>query len=462
MRIVSWLVLGSALLGCGTCPPGDPVSVDEPLTEASTAVPDERFAVVYSIDALLPAVYLDPDAHGLEVPTLRRLAREGAHSPGVLSVLPSLTYPSHASIATGRRPAGHGITANESWDPLLENDHGWYWYAEDIRGPTLWRAAEAAGMRTALIFWPTTVGAEVDALMPEIWRADTGDDVKLLRALSTPSLVESAADRHPDLWERLTPPDREESPAVDVAVQLIDEARPNLLMLHTWWVDKQQHHHGIWSDEANAAIEAADGYVARLLDALDRSGIAKRTLVVVASDHGFAPAPKRVRAGVLLAEAGLVDLDAEGKVTSYRAVIEPCGGIAFIHLAEDADDDLRRRVREQFQTEVDRDGSGIGRILSADEIALLGGNPHAFIALEAAPGFAFAHGYSGEPVFDSEKSIATHGYDPRREDMKASLILHGPMVEPGVLEGARLIDIAPTVAAWLGLDLPYAEGQPLI
>jgi hypothetical protein len=45
--------------------------------------------------------------------------------------------------------------------------------------------------------------------------------------------------------------------------------------------------------------------------------------------------------------------------------------------------------------------------------------------------------------------------------MKASLIFYGPSIAAGRLEGARLMDVAPTVAGWLGLKMERAEGRAL-
>ena len=58
--------------------------------------------------------------------------------------------------------------------------------------PTLWDVAGAAGRTTASIQWPVTVGAHITWNIPEYWRANTPDDAKLLRALSTPGLLEEA------------------------------------------------------------------------------------------------------------------------------------------------------------------------------------------------------------------------------------------------------------------------------
>ena len=84
----------------------------------------------------------------------------------------------------------------------------------------------------------------------------------------------------------------------------------------------------------------------------------------------------------------------------------------------------------------------------------------AFLALEASEGVYFGAGYGGD--YESPAAIAaTHGYDPERPAMQASLLLLGPGVAPGPIAGARLIDIAPTMAHWLGLPMPDVEGRPL-
>jgi hypothetical protein len=58
-------------------------------------------------------------------------------------------------------------------------------------------------------------------------------------------------------------------------------------------------------------------------------------------------------------------------------------------------------------------------------------------------------------------NTGTHGYDPERPEMLASLLIYGPAIAPGKIKQARLIDVAPTVAGWLGLTLDKAQGKPL-
>jgi len=101
--------------------------------------------ILISIDGLKPEYVLAADAHGLKIPNLRRFVKEGTYSTGVQGVIPTVTYPSHTTMITGVSPARHGIYANTTFDPLRKNNGGWYWYAEDIKVPTLWDAAREAG-----------------------------------------------------------------------------------------------------------------------------------------------------------------------------------------------------------------------------------------------------------------------------------------------------------------------------
>src|SRR5271155_5419599 len=149
--------------------------------------------VIISVDGMRPDYITEADAHGAKVPNLRRFLKEGTYAEAVVGVVPTVTYPSHTTLVTGVWPAKHGIFANTTFDPFRQNLEGWYWYTEDIRVPTLWDVAAAAGWTTASIQWPVTVGAHITWNIPEYWRANTPDDAKLLRALSTRGLLEEAA-----------------------------------------------------------------------------------------------------------------------------------------------------------------------------------------------------------------------------------------------------------------------------
>jgi predicted AlkP superfamily pyrophosphatase or phosphodiesterase len=427
--------------------------------EAADRAQPIRRVVIVSIDGLMPATYVVADTHGLAVPTLREIVKNGAWSDGARSVFPSVTYPAHASIATGVNPGVHGIVANGTFDPLGKNQQGWRWYAEDIRTPTLWDAARSRGLTAGLIWWPSTVGARAAAVVPEYWRAGSEEDVKLVRALATPGLLDAVAARFPGFNENFTPPALKDEALADIAVYTIETVKPNLLMLHLPRVDHEEHEGGPFSEKAKAAIEVADRQLARIIAAAKDAGTWSETALVVLSDHGFARISRRVRPGTLLLEKNLVIFD-QSRVVDWKASILSTAAFAYIYVKDPADAATRKTLLEIFPPLQHKPDSGIRRVYRQEEIRAKGGDPAAFLALEAAEGFEIAGGYRGAH-FSASFNAGTHGYDPERPEMLASLLIYGPAIAPGKIKQARLIDVAPTVARWLDLKLDRAEGKPL-
>jgi predicted AlkP superfamily pyrophosphatase or phosphodiesterase len=420
-----------------------------------------QHVIMISIDGMKPQTYTEPDAHGLKVPTLREMVRSGASSDGVQPVMPSVTYPSHTTMVTGANPGTHGIVTNPAWDPSGQNYGGYRWYEEDIRVPTLWQLARVRGLHTALIHWPVTVGAQADLIVPEIWRASIPEDLKLLRALSTRGVLEAVAKEFPDFTSAITPPMQADAAFTDIACYTIETMKPNLLLLHLAMVDHEEHEHGPFSPEANAAIENADAQVARVIASARKAGIWDSTVVVLVSDHGFAAVTQEFRPGVLLHDHGLITLDARNRSTDWKASLISDGGSAYIYLHDQIDDQTRRAVRDIVQPLAGAPGGGIRRVAGHDEILAMGGDPEAFLAIEAADGFLFTGDYTGKLTGPSSRG-GTHGYFPDRPEMRSSLLVYGPAIGPGKIENARLIDVGPTVASWLNFTLPAAQGSALL
>jgi predicted AlkP superfamily pyrophosphatase or phosphodiesterase len=97
--------------------------------------------VLISIDGLIPDYVLNAGKYQLAIPNFRRLLAEGSYATRVKGVIPTTTYPSHATLVTGVPPATHGIVNNEFFDPFKKHEGAWYWYARDIKVPTLWEIA---------------------------------------------------------------------------------------------------------------------------------------------------------------------------------------------------------------------------------------------------------------------------------------------------------------------------------
>jgi predicted AlkP superfamily pyrophosphatase or phosphodiesterase len=437
--------------------------LEAPTTPSPTAArPAGRHVIVVSIDGLMPEAYLTPDRYGLKVPTLRQMVASGASAQYATSVMPAVTYPAHTTIATGVAPAAHGIVSNRAFDPLERNQEGWRWYSEDIHSPTLWDITMAAGRTTALINWPVTMGAKATFLVPEYWRAGTAEDQKLMRAMATPGLLDAVQARFPNLWTKLTPPDVLDEGSADVAVHLLETAAPDLIMIHIWMVDEMQHRHGPWSRQALDAIEEADRQLQRIITACQRAELWDDTALVVVSDHGFARFPIKtvVRPAAALAERGLIERGADGKVASWKASVQTNGGTAYVYLADPTDLATATAVRNALEPLAQGPEASVRRVLSHADLLAMGGDPQALFALEAADGYAFADGAAGPlrtPV-TPPMAVGTHGWAPDQESMRASFLAMGPKVAHADLGAIRLLDVAPTVARWLGVALPSASG----
>ena len=287
-------------------------------TAACAAPPAGTPVVLISIDGLKPEYIINADQHGLKIPSLRRLMSEGTYARAVTGVLPTVTYPSHTTMVTGVAPAAHGILYNSPFDPLHRNQDGWMWYAEDVKTPTLWDAANRAGFVSSSVDWPVTVGAAITYKIAQYWRATTEDDHKLLRALSTPGLLdegEKAVGRYPAGYLYTVESDTRRA---DFAAWLIAAKRPRIHTSYFSVLDEVEHEHGPATPEVFATIEAIDGMIDRVWKAA--IGVNPDTVVCVVSDHGFAPYDRTVSVNVALQRAGLIDVDVEGHVLDWRAM----------------------------------------------------------------------------------------------------------------------------------------------
>ena len=250
--------------------------------------------LMISIDGMRPDYVTHADEHGLKLPTLRRFISEGSYADGVRGVFPTVTYPSHTTLVTGVSPAQHGILNNQVFDPERHFDGAWYWYADSIKVRTLWQAAHAAGIRTASVSWPVTVGAEaIDDDIPEYWRSDvTGAHANpqerlLMDAISRPqgSLKEMQARLGPYMPGNDTTIEGDRT-RTRFAVDILHRDRPGFMTVHLSSLDEEEHLHGPFSPEANADLEQLDGLVAQLIAAARVANPAVTVFVV--SDHGFA------------------------------------------------------------------------------------------------------------------------------------------------------------------------------
>jgi predicted AlkP superfamily pyrophosphatase or phosphodiesterase len=431
---------------------------------AITGVAQEKtppLLVMISVDGMRPDYITEADAHGARVANLRRFLKEGTYAEGVAGVVPTVTYPSHTTLVTGVWPAKHGIFANTTFDPLQQNNQGWYWYTEDIRVPTLWDAAAAAGRTTASIQWPVTVGAHITWNLPEFWRASTPDDAKLLRAVSTRGLLEEARAELGEYRGGIDTSAQADESRGRYTEWILEKKHPAFLTLHLSALDHIEHETGPFSAESIAVLEIIDATIGKIRETAERLAPG-RAYVAVVSDHGFVRTDAQLNLFPLFCQAKLITLNEKGKITDWKAMPWVTGGSAAIVLKDSNDAATLTQVRELLAKVASDPTNGIDRILEAEELHKGGGYPPASFFVGLKPGWRTGATADG-PVLSKTKVGGTHGGLPDLVDLRAAFFLVGPGVPAGRSLGViDMRDVAPTLAHEVGLSLPSADGKILL
>ena len=430
-----------------------------------TRGPAKRAVLLISIDGMHPDYVRQADKHGLKIPTLRRMLADGASAAGVRGVLPTVTYPSHTTMVTGVWPAEHGIPTNVPFDPLNRNAGVWYWYAEDIKVPTLWDVASAAGYVTGSVSWPVSVAARgIRYNIPEYWRAQKSpDEIKLVRAISTPGLFDElapVAGRYTNDLDEAIPGDWGRT---KYAIALIERKQARFLTIHLAALDHLEHEAGPWSREAFDVLEETDKMVADLSKAMRAAD--PNAVVVVASDHGFLPTDHELHLNAAFVEEGLIRVTtgASPAIAEWEAAPWSSGGSAAIVLKDPANREVMAKTETLLRTLAADPANGIAEVLDRAKIDALGGArlPQVAFIVNMREGFSVGSLLTG-PIVRSKKPGGTHGYAPTRPELYASFLIDGTGIQPGLDLG--IIDmraIAPTLAGLMGVELPAADLQAL-
>ena len=136
----------------------------------------DRCVILVSIDGLANFYIDDPKS---DVPVMRKLAAEGARAEGgVICAFPTVTWPSHSTLATGATPARHGVIGNGYYDratgktvPLILDRL--FNKDQTVQMPTIYDAAHQAGLKTAAVCWPASREAKsLDWTVPDMFEAD--------------------------------------------------------------------------------------------------------------------------------------------------------------------------------------------------------------------------------------------------------------------------------------------------
>jgi predicted AlkP superfamily pyrophosphatase or phosphodiesterase len=254
-----------------------------------------------------------------------------------------------------------------------------------------------------------------------------------------------------------------------VATHVISQHRPSVLLIRFTDLDAIYHKFGSSARETQAAVLAADGRVAGILDAINKAGLQKRSTVFVVSDQGFKTAQRNIRPNAALRSAGLLSVQGPKyapKVVSADAHAVTAGGTASVFITTpDRRDEMKKQVKKILGAL-----EGVEQVVDPSKETTPGyprpgENPQTGdLILQAKPGYGFIAAADGEPVSDVSigMTIAFHGYSRSDPDMAGIFIAWGRGIRPGAQLGKiSNLDVAPTIARILDLKMESAEGRAL-
>jgi hypothetical protein len=387
------------------------------------------------------------------------VAHEPAHSsvfPGAHAVMPARTNPNHVTLLTGAYADAHGVTGNAYWSrtpgapPEMLED------AARIEVETLFTVAET--MAPSLVTLGVVGKPKLAGLFAGVPGRQRAPDVLWSPERLPPERREAASGYSPD------------GETIGAALALAAEAEPDLAVMNLCDVDGAGHVRGPESADYARAVGAADAAVAHLLDDLHVRGRWGRSVVIVTADHGMSavgPAPERphpvISLGPVLREAGVggVTLVADGGVEHVYAERVAATATA----VGDAGETLARVAALARAT------PGVAEVLArlpvpgvpilhavhpgwhldhqrTGELLLVAASGHQFVD-PFNPGEAKLRGNHGGPEDLAVPLVVTGGWTGLRAAPRGTL-------PPGA------VDVAPTVAALLGLRAPrLLDGHPV-
>lgn len=254
-------------------------------------------AIMFAIDGLSQPVLLDEIAKG-RLPNFARIMAAGTlFANGALAQYPVVTWANHNTLVTGASPGHTGLVNNSWYDRTTQReqlitDGGFRNVLRTGRFmepqvETLYEAVERSfrGATTVAINQPSGRGADLSVLdltgVPKLLANGARIGLHWLR-----DRMES--DRTLEGNEGWKGEAMKDSAATAIGQALWSaKVPPKLGVFEYTLADNRGHHVGPQTDDARRALAEIDRKVGKVLDTLERRGIADSTAIVLTADHGM-------------------------------------------------------------------------------------------------------------------------------------------------------------------------------
>ncbi|MGB1238067.1 MAG: alkaline phosphatase family protein [Pseudomonadales bacterium] len=383
-----------------------------------------------------------------QLPHLDRLAREGTQIEALTPETCGTSFPGRTSMVVGRPPSEHGIYGNKIWDGEVFRWSNPY----DVRTETIASLTKAAGGDVVNMGYGMVRPEDCDLYVSPWWVNDVmsrGRDNEPHPAneqwsmkgknldpkgrlaavgLSADNIVDPVANREQTL-DLGTLADYQ---LMELAADLIERDKaPNLLMLEVGVTDYYLHHYGTDHPITELSLRNADAQVGALIERLRKAGKLDEYNFAIMSDHGHHLMADAVHCDLLLPEGTRWSSEGSMLLVAPRS--------------QDEAEEVTKRLLDQGMEVWDTP------LLPNDltETLLVFTCPEGqYVSFEAdLKGTGNIRGTS--------KYQSNHGMRPGTAEDYRFCIFAGPDVPQQTIPFAEAIQVAPTMAAILGVETPW-------
>ena len=418
----------------------------------------DKYCIILSLDA----VGKDDFEFIKNLPNFKYLIEKGSYSFDVNSIYPTLTYPTHTTIVTGKFPKNHGIINNFLIQPNKKNCD-WFWFRKEIKVETLYDLAKKNLFTTASILWPVTANANIDFNIPEILPYKSWHNQILVSLLNGSKFFQFDMNKRFGYMRNGIEQPNLDNFSMASTLHLLKHKKPNLTLLHLTDVDTQKHKFGIKSKSVEKALLRHDYRLGELLRLLKEEEMLDKTHIIVLGDHSARDVSKVVKLNKLFLQENLLEKNNDNTISKWKAYMNTCDGSAYIYINKNISDKdlIKKQVKDLILKFSNENESFIASIFSSEEASKLGADPNCDFMIEGKDGFYFLNDLDGEIIQSiSEKyDKATHGYSPNKKNYETFFIAIGPNIKNNFNIGTmNLVDEGPTISKILGLELKDVDG----
>lgn len=194
------------------------------------------------------------------MPALKKLAGEGAATWAAQTIFPSKTLPSHTSMFTGLSPAKHRVLWN-SYDPSRGI----------IQAPSVFAIARKFDPRISTALFVGKIKFR------HLWQENSLDVFDFDGQRSNEPVARS---------EEIEQATSTAKKVATAAAAYILEKKPHLCGIHFPDPDTAGHRFGWGSPEQKEAFGSSDEALGIVLEAIQKAGIADRSVLILSADHG--------------------------------------------------------------------------------------------------------------------------------------------------------------------------------